>query len=49
MIRTASTTIWTVSTTFMATSKTILKAFGLTEDNVKYRIEEISKRLETGN
>ena len=32
-----------------ATQKTILKAFGLTEDNVKYRIEEISKRLETGN
>ena len=32
-----------------ATQKTILKAFGLTEENVKYRIEEISKRLETGN
>ena len=32
-----------------ATQKTILKAFGLSEDNVKYRVKEISKRLETGN
>lgn len=31
-----------------AKQKTILKAFGLTEANVKYRVEEISKRLETG-
>lgn len=31
-----------------ATQKTILKAFGLTDTNVKYRTEEISKRLETG-
>lgn len=31
-----------------ATQKTILKAFGLTEANVKNRVEEISKRLETG-
>ena len=31
-----------------ATQKTILNAFGLTEDHVKYRVEEISKRLETG-
>ena len=31
-----------------ATQKTILKAFGLTDANVKYRAEEISKRLETG-
>ena len=29
-----------------ATQKMILKAFGLTETNVKYRAEEISKRLE---
>lgn len=32
-----------------AKQKTILKAFDLTEENVKYRAEEISKRLETGN
>ena len=32
-----------------ATQKTILKAFGLSEDNVKYRVEEISKRLEKEN
>ena len=31
-----------------ATQKTILKAFGLTDANVKYRAQEISKRLETG-
>ena len=31
-----------------ATQKTILKAFGLTEANVKYRAEEICRRLETG-
>ena len=31
-----------------ATQKTILKAFGLTDTNVKYRAEEISKRLESG-
>lgn len=31
-----------------ATQKTILKAFGLTDANVKYRAEEISKRLEAG-
>ena len=31
-----------------AKQKTILKAFGLTEANVKYRVEEISKRLENG-
>ena len=31
-----------------ATQKTILKAFGLTDANVKYRAEEISKRLESG-
>ncbi len=31
-----------------ATQKTILKAFGLTDANVKYRANEISKRLETG-
>ena len=31
-----------------ATQKTILKAFGLTDANVKYRTEEISKRIETG-
>lgn len=30
------------------TQKTILKAFGLTDANVKYRAEEISKRLEAG-
>lgn len=30
------------------TQKTILKAFDLTDANVKYRAEEISKRLETG-
>lgn len=28
-----------------ATQKTILKAFGLTDANVKYRAEEISRRL----
>lgn len=32
-----------------AKQKTILKAFDLTEENVKYRAEEISKRLETGS
>lgn len=32
-----------------AKQKTILKAFDLTEENVKYRAEEISKRLEAGN
>ena len=31
-----------------ATQKTILKAFGLTEANVKYRADEISKRLQAG-
>ena len=31
-----------------ATQKTILKAFGLTDANVKYRVEEIGKKLETG-
>ena len=31
-----------------AKQKTILKAFGLTETNVKHRVEEISKRIETG-
>ncbi len=31
-----------------AKQKTILKAFGLTETNVKHRVEEISKRLENG-
>ena len=31
-----------------ATQKTILKAFGLTDASVKYRAEEIGKRLETG-
>ena len=31
-----------------ATQKTILKAFDLTDANVKYRAKEISKRLETG-
>lgn len=31
-----------------AKQKTILKALGLTEANVKYRVEEISKRLENG-
>lgn len=31
-----------------ATQKTILKAFGLTDANVKYRAEEIRKKLETG-
>ena len=31
-----------------AKQKTILKAFGLTETNVKHRVEEISKRLEKG-
>ncbi len=31
-----------------ATQKTILKAFGLTDAHVKYRAQEISKRLETG-
>jgi len=31
-----------------AKQKTILKAFDLTEENVKYRAEEISKRLENG-
>ena len=31
-----------------ATQKTILKAFGLTDTNVKYRAEEISRRLESG-
>lgn len=31
-----------------ATQKTILKAFGLTEDTVSYRAEEISKILESG-
>ena len=31
-----------------ATQKTILKAFGLTDANVKYRAEEISKEIETG-
>ena len=31
-----------------AKQKTILKAFGLTEANVKCRVEEISKRLENG-
>ena len=31
-----------------ATQKTILKAFGLTDANVKYRAEEISKQLELG-
>ena len=31
-----------------ATQKTILKAFGLTDANVKYRAEEIGKRLESG-
>ena len=30
------------------TQKTILKAFDLTDANVKYRANEISKRLETG-
>lgn len=31
-----------------ATQKTILNAFGLTDAHVKYRAEEISKRIETG-
>ncbi len=31
-----------------ATQKTILKAFGLSDANVKYRAQEISKRLENG-
>ena len=31
-----------------AAQKTILKAFGLTDTNVKYRAEEISRRLESG-
>ena len=31
-----------------ATQKTILKAFGLTDANVKYRAEEISKKLKAG-
>ena len=31
-----------------AAQKTILKAFGLTDASVKYRAEEIGKRLETG-
>ena len=31
-----------------ATQKTILKAFGLTDTNVKYRAEEIGKRLDSG-
>lgn len=31
-----------------ATQKTILKAFGLTDANVKYRAQEISKQLEAG-
>ena len=31
-----------------ATQKTILKAFGLTDASVKYRAEEIGKRLEAG-
>lgn len=31
-----------------ATQKTILKAFGITDANMKYRAQEISKRLETG-
>ena len=31
-----------------ATQKTILKAFGLTDANVKYRAEEISMTLSTG-
>ena len=31
-----------------ATQKTILKAFGLTDANVKYRVEEIGRKLETG-
>lgn len=31
-----------------ATQKTILKAFGLTDANVKYRAEEISRILNTG-
>ena len=31
-----------------ATQKTILKAFGLTDANVKYRAEEIGKKLKAG-
>lgn len=31
-----------------ATQKTILKAFGLTEANVKYRAQEISRKMESG-
>ena len=31
-----------------AKQKTILQAFGITDTQVKYRAEEISKRLETG-
>ena len=31
-----------------ATQKVIIKAFGLTDANMKYRAEEISRKLETG-
>ena len=31
-----------------ATQKTILKAFGMTDANVKNQAEEIGKKLETG-